>query len=251
MKILTIGDSCIDIFHYGHCDRLCPEAPTPIFIIDYTEEALGCAHNVQRDLEALGAQSDIIAPPPLPKKTRYIDDKSNQMLLRVDENDYSPSKYVFDEDVLDMYDGIVIADYGKGFLDESAIEAITSHHPLTFVDTKLPLGSWLDGAAFIKINKLEYERSKHSTASIKDVDDKLIVTLGGEGCRYKNVVIPPPREVMMIDPAGAGDAFMAGFATGYLTYKDVYFAIDQAQKCAGVVVQTRGVTVKGNLLCNV
>ena len=31
-KILVIGDSCIDEFIYGKSDRLCPEAPVPIFI---------------------------------------------------------------------------------------------------------------------------------------------------------------------------------------------------------------------------
>ena len=31
MKILVIGDSCTDIFIYGEIDRICPEAPVPVF----------------------------------------------------------------------------------------------------------------------------------------------------------------------------------------------------------------------------
>ena len=31
MKILVIGDSCHDVFVYGKCDRICPEAPVPVF----------------------------------------------------------------------------------------------------------------------------------------------------------------------------------------------------------------------------
>ena len=31
MKILVIGDSCTDVFVYGQIDRMCPEAPVPIF----------------------------------------------------------------------------------------------------------------------------------------------------------------------------------------------------------------------------
>ena len=31
MSILVIGDSCIDIFIYGDIDRVCPEAPVPVF----------------------------------------------------------------------------------------------------------------------------------------------------------------------------------------------------------------------------
>ena len=30
--ILVIGDSCIDKFIYGKCNRLCPEAPVPVFL---------------------------------------------------------------------------------------------------------------------------------------------------------------------------------------------------------------------------
>ena len=30
-KILVIGDSCTDIFIYGECNRICPEAPVPVF----------------------------------------------------------------------------------------------------------------------------------------------------------------------------------------------------------------------------
>ena len=31
MKVLVIGDSCTDKFVYGECNRICPEAPVPVF----------------------------------------------------------------------------------------------------------------------------------------------------------------------------------------------------------------------------
>ena len=31
MKILVIGESCVDIYQYGDSVRLCPEAPVPVF----------------------------------------------------------------------------------------------------------------------------------------------------------------------------------------------------------------------------
>ena len=31
MKILVVGESCRDIYIYGECGRLCPEAPVPVF----------------------------------------------------------------------------------------------------------------------------------------------------------------------------------------------------------------------------
>ena len=29
-KVLLIGDHCLDVYHYGVCERLSPEAPVPI-----------------------------------------------------------------------------------------------------------------------------------------------------------------------------------------------------------------------------
>ncbi len=37
---------------------------------------------------------------------------------------------------MDKYDVIVISDYDKGFLNEEALDYITYHHSLVFMDTK-------------------------------------------------------------------------------------------------------------------
>ena len=88
MKILVIGDSCTDIFIYGRCQRLCPEAPIPIFEPSKTITNDGMAGNVVRNFKALGVTDvDIITNKEQITKTRYVEDKSNQMLLRVDGND--------------------------------------------------------------------------------------------------------------------------------------------------------------------
>ena len=54
MKILVIGESCQDVFEYGVSDRLCPEAPVPVFNPTKTVKNGGMAMNVYRNLEALG-----------------------------------------------------------------------------------------------------------------------------------------------------------------------------------------------------
>ena len=56
MKILVIGESCRDVFIYGACDRLAPEAPVPVFNPLRTVENGGMARNVYKNLEALGAK---------------------------------------------------------------------------------------------------------------------------------------------------------------------------------------------------
>ena len=48
MKILVNGDSCTDVFVYGQIDRLCPEAPVPIFQSVSQKENGGMARNVKK-----------------------------------------------------------------------------------------------------------------------------------------------------------------------------------------------------------
>ena len=60
MKFLVIGDSCIDKFIYGSCERICPEAPVPVFNPLSSTENMGMAGNVKNNLEALGIECDII-----------------------------------------------------------------------------------------------------------------------------------------------------------------------------------------------
>ena len=59
MSILVIGESCNDIFHYGVCNRLCPEAPVPVFNSCKVVNNGGMAMNVKNNFTALGVDVDI------------------------------------------------------------------------------------------------------------------------------------------------------------------------------------------------
>ena len=59
MKILVVGESCCDIFNYGECNRLCPEAPVPIFNSIQTVENGGMALNVKNNIVALNVDTDL------------------------------------------------------------------------------------------------------------------------------------------------------------------------------------------------
>ena len=93
MKVLVIGDSCTDRFIYGSCERMCPEGPVPILSPTSIVNSGGMAKNVQSNIQALGVQCDIITNNNNILKTRYVDRKTNQMLLRVDENDHTEEKF--------------------------------------------------------------------------------------------------------------------------------------------------------------
>ena len=50
VKILVIGESCRDVFIYGECNRLCPEAPVPVFNPVKSVDNGGMARNVYRNV---------------------------------------------------------------------------------------------------------------------------------------------------------------------------------------------------------
>jgi bifunctional ADP-heptose synthase (sugar kinase/adenylyltransferase) len=248
MKFLVIGDSCTDKFKYGDCDRICPEAPVPVF--NPVEEISngGMAKNVQANVEAHGVECDIFTNKNHIIKSRYVDMKTNQMLLRVDENDHTKEKFEQTPGCLEGYDGVIVSDYNKGFLTNLDIAWICKSHPNTFVHSKknfiLPLGRDM---RFFVINQQEYEKSKeHYKKDNEDFDnvwmDKLIVTQGEKGCRYQKELHPSFKAREVQDLSGAGDTFLASFAVNIMSCKSASRALDFANKCASRVVAKRGVT---------
>ena len=83
-KVLLIGDNCTDEWVYGECDRLSPEAPVPVLVRDGIDTAPGMAGNVKQNLESLGITVTFLCNKEESKKTRFIDSKTNQQIVRVD-----------------------------------------------------------------------------------------------------------------------------------------------------------------------
>ena len=257
MNVLVIGDSCKDVFIYGDIERISPEAPIPVFKPTSEESNGGMAKNVADNVESLDMHIHTVTNKNSITKIRFVENRSSQMVLRVDEHDYcdrideslleglvknkfKKPPFGFDSRREDYYDAIIISDYCKGFLEESDIQHICENNKNVFIDTKKKLGEWIKDADFIKINELEYKKN-HELLSDKGFEEKLIVTLGSKGCRYRNTVYSVP-EVPVKDVSGAGDTFLAGLVCGYLDSDNIYTAIDFAQKCTTIVVQKHGVS---------
>jgi bifunctional ADP-heptose synthase (sugar kinase/adenylyltransferase) len=245
-KVLVIGDGCKDVFRYGKCDRLSPEAPVPVFKPLGDKSNGGMAVNVYANLLALGVEADIITDSGA-TKTRYVDEVSNQMLLRVDEGDVIKN---IDENVLrsikfDSYSAIVISDYNKGFLDKHDIEYISIRHPLVFMDTKKKMGDWCDAVTVIKVNEKEYnENREYLIEYALGLETDLIVTKGKNGSTWNCIEnFPIEDEHPVRDLSGAGDTFLAALVADYIKNKDIRSAIRFANKCASWVVTQKGVVV--------
>mgnify|MGYP003626060506 CR=1 FL=1 len=247
MKILIIGESCKDVFCYGECNRMCPEAPVPVFNPTETISSPGMAMNVRRNIETLGeVKVEICTNQNWEQitKTRYIDHRTNHMFMRLDENDSQYSNvYNIDKLNYEKFDVVVISDYDKGFLSCEDIYNIGSRSTCVFLDTKKVLGEWCETIDFIKINDYEYQRSKHTIDKEPEkYKEKLIVTLGSKGCLYGDVIHSVPK-VEIKDLSGAGDTFMAALVVNFMQTKNIVASIQHANKCATNVVQKRGVAV--------
>lgn len=246
MRILVIGDSCKDVFVYGKCDRICPEAPVPVFNPLEKKENGGMASNVYQNIKSLvGDEVEVclITNTNVITKTRYVDYKTNQMLIRVDEQDKA-DPITHDLNSLGAFDAVVISDYDKGFLSEDNIKTLISKYPLTFIDTKKQIGDWIKGISFIKINEPEYKKNESFFNTIDyNYQAELIVTLGEKGVQYQGVNYQPKEVIDAFDLSGAGDTFLAGLVTSYLLDKDMPKAVQFAQECAGKVIARKGVAV--------
>lgn len=233
-KILLVGDSCTDIYDYGTVDRISPEAPVPVFKFSYRDTIAGMAGNVYNNLVMLGCDVEFYHGPKS-IKTRLIDIRSHQHLLRIDDDKISePIEFKdIDLDILKSCDAVVISDYDKGFVSQDLIDSlIDNFEGPVFIDTKKrDLATFKD--AFVKINELEFNRC--STFS-----NNMIVTLGARGARFRGKVFPAPA-VEVSDVTGAGDTFISSLAVRYLETKDIEEAIRFANRAASVTVQHVGV----------
>jgi len=241
MKVLVIGDSCKDVFVYGSCSRMAPAAPVPVFIPQYLKNNKGMAGNVYENFRSLGVVCDLITNTSEITKTRYIDQTTNHMIIRVDSGEEKIERAAdLDKIEYSDYNAVIISDYNKGFLAEQDIQFISEHHELVFMDTKKLLGDWGKAVDFIKINEEEHNRTKHLLTDKTWLDEKLIVTVGSNGCLYNGEHFPVEK-VEIKDLTGAGDSFLTGFVYRYLETKDVSDALKFANECATKVVQQKGV----------
>ena len=233
LKVILIGDSCIDEYHYGTVDRISPEAPVPIFVPKRIVSKNGMAANVSENLKALGVEV-ISYFGKNSVKVRMIDERSNQHLMRIDTDIISeklPSNTYFPNDV----DGIIISDYNKGFVSYELIEQLLSTGIQIFIDTKKKNLNSFSGA-FVKINQIEFNEAK----TLPKSGENLIVTMGKEGVMWNKKMYDVP-DVEISDVCGAGDTFLAAFAYEYLQTKSGDKAIEFAIKAAAITVQHIGV----------
>ncbi|HEX6019740.1 MAG TPA: D-glycero-beta-D-manno-heptose-7-phosphate kinase [Burkholderiaceae bacterium] len=151
VRVLVVGDAMLDRYWFGAVERISPEAPVPVVLVQREEERLGGAANVALNVRKLGAGATLLTvmgdDEPAHALVRLLQREGvqrvlgqdpalrttiklrvvgrSQQLLRVDfENrpDHELLAQMLDdfERVLPEHDAVLFSDYGKGGLTHIA-----------------------------------------------------------------------------------------------------------------------------------
>jgi len=187
-RVLVVGDAMLDRYWFGQVERISPEAPVPVVLVQREEERLGGAANVALNVRRLGAGATLLTvmgdDEPAHALVRLLQREGvqrvlgqdptlrttiklrvvgrSQQLLRVDfENrpDHELLAQMLDdfERVLPEHDAVLFSDYGKGGLAHIArmIQLASSAGKPVLVDPKGRDFSRYAGASVITPNRSE------------------------------------------------------------------------------------------------
>ncbi|HSV12431.1 MAG TPA: D-glycero-beta-D-manno-heptose 1-phosphate adenylyltransferase [Hanamia sp.] len=160
LKILVVGDAILDTYIYGTTDRICREAPVPVFNAESEKYSCGGAANTAINLSALGAETyyltvlgkdsnahellnvlqknNVHCEYILRDKTRKTIAKKrviaqSNIILRLDEGTVSVIDKNFEEELLQRIlevsgfaDAVLFSDYGFGVITDPLIQSLQS-----------------------------------------------------------------------------------------------------------------------------
>ena len=200
-RVLVVGDVMLDRYWFGDVNRISPEAPVPVVKVDRTEERLGGAANVARNVTAMGAKAGLISVIGRDEAgliiERLLGEENiqaalhhdsdiattvklrvvgrQQQLLRIDFETQPGHEVLASalEDfrrMLDEYDVVVMSDYGKGGLAhiEKMIEMANQAGKPVLVDPKGDDYTRYRNATLLTPNRSEF---REVAGSWKDEED--------------------------------------------------------------------------------
>jgi D-beta-D-heptose 7-phosphate kinase/D-beta-D-heptose 1-phosphate adenosyltransferase len=242
IKILVIGEKCIDRFMYCDVSRFSPEAPVPVLNPIEIVENDGMAGNVVRNILSMRNdslvthwhQDEIIT------KTRFVEKKSNHMFLRLDEGETNISKADLNNErllELSSFEIVIVSDYYKGFISDDDLINIGKNSKISILDSKRKLTKEIVSSyTFVKLNEKE---SLHNFDLLECKN--ILVTLGSRGTKFNDELYPSPNPQETIDVSGAGDTFTSAFILKYIETGDIKSSIIWANEMSSIVVSKRGV----------
>lgn len=247
VRVSVLGDPMLDYYHFGHVDRLSPEAPVPVFVEDKIDLRDGGAGNVLQNLLGLGCDAVPLFPPaPYTMKHRYI--VGSQQLFRIDrDKDHSGQKGMGSDFVAfgtEPPKAFIISDYGKGWCNQERcqkiIEAARTLDVPVVVDPKGLAWAKYAGATIVCPNQREL---------IQGYDEHAGHILHKQGQDGMTLIFPdrterhfPARARQVFDVTGAGDTVVAVLAAALAVRAEYAIAVELANIAAGIVVGQVGTT---------
>ena len=204
-RLLVVGDVMLDRYWFGDVNRISPEAPVPIVLIQKSEERLGGAANVARNVVALGMEAGLLGVIGHDEAGNVVEkllcdsgiqnylnrDQTistiiklrvigrHQQLLRIDFEE-KPTDTVLQDKLTRFnaliadYDVIVLSDYAKGSLVNIAAMIANAKQAgkLILVDPKGNDFSRYAGATMLTPNKSEMKQIIGDWTSEADLTEK-------------------------------------------------------------------------------
>ena len=301
-RVLVIGDLILDQFVWGRVSRISPEAPVPVVEVDRETQYPGGAANVARNLREFtphaavlgmigtdsnadilkrllgdeGIHIDGVQQDPdyhTIVKTRII--ARHQQVVRVDrEKKLRPTQAQLDraiaslEGMLPRLDAIIIEDYGKGLIEQTFADAITTRvraaGKLLAIDPNPGNPLRWHGATVMKPNRSEAFAAAalpHSEPidpvendeSLREAGralmekwacENLLITLGEQGMMLfrpgQGPYHTPTRAKEVFDVSGAGDTAIALFTLALASGASAEEAAEISNHASGIVVGKLG-----------
>jgi rfaE bifunctional protein kinase chain/domain len=298
IKIGVVGDVMLDTYWWGKVDRISPEAPVPVVSVTKREQRIGGAGNVALNLQSLGASVSIISVLGddgdglqltellnrhsiqtgylVPSGQRVTTNKiriisRNQHMMRLDAEITNLLSAEDEKKLLNSFGAylasekpqlIILEDYNKGVLTETAIAAIISlcktNNILTAVDPKRKNFFAYKHADIFKpnlheakeaLNILAEDVSAHLLEQIHTAlyaqlhHDVSFVTLSEKGVYFQDArekALIPTHIRSIADVSGAGDTVIAVASLVYAATRDKRLMAEIANIAGGLVCEEVG-----------
>jgi D-glycero-beta-D-manno-heptose-7-phosphate kinase len=289
VRLIVVGDIGLDEYVLGDVRRISPEAPVPVLEVQNTDSRLGLAANVAQNVASLGGVAHLVAvvgddatAADLRKKLKSAEVSPDHLIvdgsrpttrkLRVMSGphhivrvDFEKKQYLSQAieaqlvakvaSLLAQADGVIIEDYAKGVLSESAMQAIIKETHAAgkkvFVDpNRSTPAKFYNGADIITPNRDEadYDDLRASPNFILEVGESLrkrmqaeniVITRGNEGMSLisrEEAIHMTTFARAVFDVTGAGDTVIAALAMAHVAGMSLPEACVFGNVAAGVVV---------------
>ena len=222
MRVLFVGETIVDVYHYGRLLGRATKEPTIVLEQFNTESFMGGVEAAANHARSFCAKVDILSSHSI-RKERWLDTGHMRKLFEVY---YLPQR--MPQNIISIpvehYDAVIVTDYGHGMMDAKMIEELGSKAHFLAVNVQTNAGNYGFNLAtkyhdvdYLCMDELEARLAtqnrdgtiEESLEKLSSIAPKVVITLGGNGAIATGEVRAPAFTDRIIDTMGAGDAFFA------------------------------------------